>query len=375
MRIGYDAKRAFKNFTGLGNYSRSLINMMFDFFPVNNYYLYTPPYNNSLDCAFLDKNNVNVRMPKGLWRFFHSIWRSFGLSAQIKRDNIDIYHGLSHELPVKIRRTGAKSIVTMHDLIILRYPHLYSPIDRWIYMRKYRAACKNADLIIAISKQTQDDLVNLMNVNPNKIRLMYQACNRQFYRLCDDDEKLAVKLKYKLPDKYILSVGTIEERKNLLSAIKALAQLPDEIHLVAVGKATNYMKCLYAEINNLHLQGRVHFIHNAEFACLPAIYQQALAFVYISVFEGFGIPVLEALNSQIPVVASNSSSIPEVGGDAALYIDAYDDNTLAQHLNKIINDKELRNAMIRSGIKQSERFKEEHLVKELSKLYDELMSL
>ncbi|MDR1055171.1 MAG: glycosyltransferase family 4 protein [Prevotellaceae bacterium] len=373
MRIGYDAKRAFKNFTGLGNYSRSVISIMASYYPANEYYLYTSPYKPHASNVFAALPNIGIYQPKGFWRIFHSSWRSLKLAGLIKKDKIDIYHGLSHELPAGIQNSGAKSIVTMHDLIVLRYPHLYKAIDRNIYLQKYRMACKYADLIIAISRQTKDDLINLMGVDERKIRLVYQSCDPQFYNLCTKTEKLSVKQKYKLPNNYILNVGTIEQRKNLVTIVRALALLPSNVSLLAVGKPTEYMKTVKAEMECLGLQHRIQFLHGAQFTDLPAIYQQAQTFVYPSVFEGFGIPILEALNSRIPVITADMSSLPEVGGDAALYIEPEDSDTLAQHIKTILHDKQVRETMIEKGITQAAKFREEQIAKSLWAVYKELV--
>ena len=374
MRIGYDAKRAFKNYTGLGNYSRSIISIMAQFYPANEYLLYTPPYKSHTSNVFASSSNISICQPKSIWRSFHSVWRSYRLSKEIEQGKIDIFHGLSHELPVGIKHTGAKSIVTMHDLIVLRYPHLYNYIDRKIYLKKYHTSCKYADLIIAISQQTKNDLINLMGVDEHKIRLVYQGCDPQFYILRGDAEKQIVKQKYNLPNKYILNVGTIEPRKRLAIIVKALAKLPDDVHLVAIGKSTNYMSEVQKEVKQHGLEQRVHILSGVQFADLPAIYQQAQVFVYPSIFEGFGIPILEALNSRTPVIAANSSSLPEVGGIAALYIDIDNDVMLAQYLQNVLTNSYLRNNMIENGIVQAFKFREKEVAQALWAVYNELVN-
>lgn len=374
MRIGFDAKRAFKNFTGLGNYSRSTIEIMATYYPDNAYYLYTPPYLSHPSNVFAKSTNIIVREPENcFWKTFHAAWRSFRIASQVKADKIDVFHGLSHELPVGIKNSGCKSVVTMHDLIVLRYPHLYNRIDRAIYLRKYHAACTNADLVIAISQQTKNDLIDLLGVDEHKIRLVYQGCDPQFYQLQTEEQKNAVKQRYQLPDRYILNVGTIEPRKSLVTVVRALAQLSDDIHLVVVGKATDYMAVVNKEIERLGLQNRICLLHKTAFNDFPAIYQQARAFVYPSIFEGFGIPILEALNSRVPVVAANTSSLPEVGGKAALYIQPEDDVQLGQLLCEVINDNTLRDRMITDGLEQALKFREEQIGQSLWKVYQELI--
>jgi glycosyltransferase involved in cell wall biosynthesis len=273
-----------------------------------------------------------------------------------------------------LAKQNIRSIVTIHDLIFIRYPQFYSLIDRRIYRKKFKSACINADLIIAISKQTKQDIIDFFGIPENRIRLVYQGCHPQFYTTCSDEQKLAVAEKYRLPQKYILYVGTIEERKNLNTIVKALAALPEKYSLVAVGKPTGYMKAVNAEIQRLGLSGRVHFIHRSDFHDLPAIYQQAEVFVLPSVFEGFGIPVLEALNSKIPVITSNTSSLPEAGGAHSIYINPADSGELEQALLRLFADSELRNSMITNGYEHAQNFREQKIAADLRSVYAELLN-
>ncbi|MDR0661548.1 MAG: glycosyltransferase family 4 protein [Prevotellaceae bacterium] len=373
MIIGYDAKRAFKNFTGLGNYSRSVISTLAEYYPDNRYILYTPPYRNHTEHAFAQKENVKIIKPHGLYKKFSSVWRSFGISKYAEQDKVKLFHGLSGELPTGLSQRNIRSVVTIHDLIFLRYPEFYKPIDRSIYKKKFRAACKNSDLIIAISKQTKDDIVNFFKIKEEKIRLVYQGCNPQFYNTCSEEQKQVAAKKYNLPQKYILYVGTIEERKNLNTIIRALASMPKDIYLVAIGRETKYTDKVTAEINKLKLNDRVKFIHKSDFRDLPAIYQQAQVFVLPSVFEGFGIPVLEALNSKIPVIASNVSSLPEAGGPHSLYINPTDSKELEKALFQLFAHPELRENMIVNGYKYAQNFREQKLANDLWSVYQELM--
>ena len=373
MIIGYDAKRAFKNFTGLGNYSRSLISTLSEYYPDNEYVLYTPPYKDHPEHVFAKKNNIRIVRPEGVYKTFTSSWRSFGISKYAQRDNVKLYHGLSGELPTGLAKRNIRSIVTIHDLIFLRYPEFYKPIDRTIYKKKFYSACKASDLIVALSKQTRDDIISFFGIKEEKIRLVYQGCHPQFYNTCSDEQKQRIAQKYSLPQKYILYVGTIEERKNLSTVIRALASMPKDLQLVALGKETKYMSKVVGEVNRLGLQDRVRFIHRSSFADLPAIYQQAQVFVLPSVFEGFGIPVLEALNSRIPVITSNVSSLPEAGGPHSLYINPTDSKELEKALFQLLAHPELRDSMITNGYKYAQNFREQKLAKDIWSVYQELM--
>lgn len=373
MIIGYDAKRAFHNYTGLGNYSRFTVGMLADQYPDNEYILYTPPYKPHPEHTFANRQNIRIVEPRGAYKVFSSYWRSFGVGSYAKRDGVQLFHGLSGELPSGLAKQRIRSIVTIHDLIFLRYPEFYKAVDRSIYKKKFLAACQSSDLIIAISKQTKDDIIEFFNIDEEKIRIAYQGCDPQFYNACSNEQKQAVKAKYQLPDKYILYVGTIEERKNLTTIVKALAVMPKDLHLVAIGKGTDYMQKVSAEVEKLNLRSRVHFIHKSDFRDLPAIYQSAQVFVLPSVFEGFGIPVLEALNSKIPVVTSNTSSLPEAGGPHSLYIDPTSSKELEEALFNILSHNDLRTSMVTNGYKYAQKFREQKLAQDMWNIYSEFI--
>ncbi|MCL2097416.1 MAG: glycosyltransferase family 4 protein [Bacteroidales bacterium] len=372
MRIGFDAKRAFKNFTGLGNYSRSTIAILADYYPAHQYYLYTTPYKSHPLLNFADKENMRIRRPAGRFKCWPSLWRYYGLGGNLSSDRVDLFHGLAAELPADLPEK-IRSVVTIHDLIFLRYPEYYTFIDRKIYTCKYRSACRRADLIIAISEQTKQDIMEFFGIDEQKIRVVYQGCDPQFYTQADDDAKSRVKELYRLPDNYVLYVGTIEQRKNLLSLVKAMELLPPSLKLVAAGKPTSYFHTVQEYIRQRRLEDRICFQHQVKFADLPAIYQQAQAVCYPSLFEGFGIPLLEALNSRVPLVASNCSSLPEAGGPDSLYVNPLDHEAIAEALRKAIEDETTRRQMIEVGIKFAANFREERVAKNLWKVYQELM--
>ena len=373
MHIGFDAKRAFRNFTGLGSYSRAAISILSEFYPDNDYFLYTTFYKKHPLLAFSKRPNIVVRGPEGFLKRFPSLWRSFGIISNIRFDKIDLFHGLAAELPIGLSKK-TKTIVTIHDLIFIRYPEYYKSFDRWIYEKKCRSACNRADLIIAISEQTKQDIVHFLDIDEKKIRLVYQGCDPQFYSQRTDIEKLNIKNLYKLPDEFVLYVGTIESRKNAQTLTKALQYLPSSLELVLVGKESDYAKLIHETAAELGITQRVHFLPRVAFSHLPAIYQQAKVFCLPSLFEGFGIPVLEALNSGVPVVASNSSSMPEAGGPNSLYVDPTDDRAIAEAIRRIITDHTLRQHMISKGHEYAQLFREENIAKRLWEVYQEVMS-
>jgi hypothetical protein len=169
MKIGYDAKRAFFNNTGLGNYSRWLIKAMAGYHNGNSYYLYTPKAKANSRLNFLqDHGNIHIVTPRN--SLFPALWRSKGIVYDLERDGIQLFHGLSHELPLGIAQSGIRSVVTVHDLIFMRYPKQFGPVNYriWIYTAKVKHACKVADKIIAISQKTKNDLIELLGISTKK---------------------------------------------------------------------------------------------------------------------------------------------------------------------------------------------------------------
>ncbi len=367
LKIAFDAKRAYQNGTGLGHYSRTLITSLATLHPEHNYYLCAPKITDRFNIEPY-KNIVNVTPQSFISKKLRSLWRSSGVKNDLLKLGVDIYHGLSHEIPVGIHKTGIKSVVTIHDLIFERYPEQYKWLDVQIYRKKFKYACQHADHIIAISIQTKEDIIKYYNIPEEKITVCYQSCNPIFEHTVSEHEKERVRTLYDLPSAFFLYVGSIIERKNLLNICKAYALLNDNISipLVVIGEGDGYkieVKKFVAE-NNLY--NKVIFLSDNPVAQsnpafrsasdFPAIYQMATAMVYPSVFEGFGIPVLEALWSRIPVITSNISCLPETGGDAAFYVNPYQPEEIANAFTTILNNKELVAQRVIKGLAHALKF-------------------
>ncbi len=370
MKIGFDAKRAFFNTSGLGNYSRDTISLLCQYYPFNDYVLYTPEIENSK--PFVNFDRLNLRGPqtwlekKNKW-----YWRSYTLSKQIKKDKLDLYHGLSNELPAHIEKAKTPSIVTIHDLIFFRYPQYYKYFDRKIYETKFSLAAKHANKVIAVSKQTKEDLIKFLKADEKKIEVIYQGCNPNFYRNVSLEEKADVSGKYGLPSNFILYVGTIEERKNLLNIVKAIDIGKIQEPLVVVGRATNYIKSVVNYVLEKKIRN-IFFYHNIPNEDLPAIYQMAKVFVYPSLFEGFGIPILEALNSKVPVITSKGSCFSEPGGKSSIYINPEWPAEIAEAIKTVLNDSALRSKIILDGFAHAQQFRQDHIARNLMNLYEKL---
>ncbi|MDR2935734.1 MAG: glycosyltransferase family 4 protein [Rikenellaceae bacterium] len=371
MKIGFDAKRVFFNRSGLGNYGRSTVELLARYAPENECVLFTPHPGNPMGFAVPD--GVRTITPvSGLNRSLGSVWRSYNMSGSLLRQGIDLYHGLSNELPADIYRAaekGVRSVVTLHDIIFVHFPELYKPFDRYLYTRKYKSSCVRADRVIAISRQTRDDLVNHWNVPEEKIDVVYQGCNPIFYDEATSEKRAEVRERYHLPKHYILSVGTIEPRKNLMLTVQAMAEGRLDADLVACGRSTPYVKEIMDYALRHGIANRVYLIHDVSFADLPAVYQMADVLVYVSFYEGFGIPILEGLNSRIPVITTRGGVFPETGGDACCYVDPHSTEEMVVALEKTLNDSDLRSGMIERGRAYARQFHEEHIAANLTDVY------
>ena len=374
MKIGFDAKRFFNNFTGLGNYSRFVIRALSAHAPENEYFLFTPTIKNHPELnTILSSQNLRIISPPIVSGFIGAIWRTWGISKSRHAKALDIYHGLSQELPLNFP-SNVKKVVTVHDLIFIRYPHLYKSIDAAIYKSKVKYACSHADKIIAISHQTKDDLIHFLNADADKIDVVYQGPHPDFNKVFSVEQITAIKTKYGLPRQYILSVGTIEERKNVLLVVKALALLPVDLrmHVIIVGRQTGYQRRIVDEAAKLRVSQWLLFLHNVSFADLPAIYQGAEVFVYPSIFEGFGIPIVEALQSSVPVIASTGSCLHEAGGPETIYVNPDDEQEMCDRLKAVFSDSALRKRMVTSGREYIKKFEPAVIADQMLRIYKEV---
>jgi glycosyltransferase involved in cell wall biosynthesis len=368
MRIGFDAKRAFKNKTGLGNYSRFVLDALYKYRPENHYLAYTPK---TTPLLFQTWPAAMTKLPdRWLDRKLSAYWRYSRITRQLSQDRIDVFHGLSHELPQGLRETGIRSVVTMHDLIFERLPKLFKPADRLIYRHKFKSACKRADAIIAISEQTKRDLVDLYQIPEGRISVIYQDCSLMFRSNSDSDQNTDLKSLYEITGPYVLSVGTLEERKNQHRLVEAFAALPaNDFQLVLVGKATSYADKIRRTIQKHKLGKRVLILENVPNLHLPSLYRNAEVFAYISLYEGFGIPILEALHSGTPVLAAQGSCLEEAGGPGGLYADPLNVSDIGDKMLKLISDEGIRKQKAALGAAHILQFSGEKIALHLTDLY------
>ncbi|MBT7609133.1 MAG: glycosyltransferase family 4 protein [Bacteriovoracaceae bacterium] len=376
MKIGLDAKRALHNHRGLGNFSRTLLLGLEKYIPAHEFHLYSPLVKSKLFEDWKAQHpSFNYHFPSNkLLQLIPSVWRSLLLTSDLEKEELDIYHGLSHELPPGIEKTNIKSVVTIHDLIYLRFPQYFSSIDRNIYNVKFRKSCKKADKIIAICNQTKDDIVNYFNINPDKIEVHYQACHPQFYDLCSDSDKKEHRENHKIRRPYMLYIGALEERKNSLGLLKAYASIADIVDhdLIIIGRGGNYKDNLLTLIESYGIKDRVRILSDIPYDENPLFCQNADLMVFPSFFEGFGLPIVEAMFSGTPVITSEGGVFPEAGGNAACYVDPNNPASIADAITLILGSKNLQEEMVEKGFEKVKDFHLEKTSKKLMTFYESL---
>lgn len=374
LTIGYDAKRAVSNGTGLGNYCRTLLNDLGTIDTTDSFRLYVPDLGRDDLRSQLDmpRNMSFVTPANKLVKPLRSLWRIKGIVNDLKRDGVDIYHGLTGELPLGLSEAGIKSVVTIHDLIFMRCPEYYNPVDVAIYKWKFRNAIRQANRIIAISECTRRDIMELGEIDDSRIHVVYQSCDTRFRLQVSPEQKQDVRARYSLPKRYVLFVGTIEERKNALLAAQALPYLSDEIHLVLVGRQTAYAKTITSFARQNGLANRIHMLSGVPTSDLYAIYQQAECFVYPSRYEGFGIPVIEAIQSRLPVIACTGSCLEEAGGPDNVYVDPDEPQEMAMAIKSITDNPDAARQIVTRSLDYIRRFENGNVAQEMLNVYRSL---
>ena len=336
LSVGFDAKRIFENATGLGSYGRTVVRDLRRMMPQVSVHLFAPRY--SMDNLATDLANdpaVTTVFPSMAWQ--RPLWRQW--------------------------------------LIFRFFPDQYSLNDRSVYDFKSCLACKSANIIIAASESARRDIVECYRIDPSKITVVYQGCDASFYQRVPASEMEEMRLRYRLPRDYLFTLGTMIERKNLFGLVRAWSQLPRScaIPLVVVGRQTRYSDGVRAWLRQNALESSVYFLSDVPNADLPTLYQGARAFAFPSHYEGFGIPVLEALASGVPVVTSNVSSLPEAGGGGALLIDPNSQEEITAALEKVLVDESVRERLAIQARRHLERFTPERLIADLMQVYQDVV--
>lgn len=345
MLIGIDIRTAIGQKVGIGIYNYNLVINLAKIDTNNRYILYS---DKPLDFG-IDNKNFQIKVfqyPKFLWHF--------RVLLDIIFNQVDIYHTSSMIIPSFLRDRCSVFFPDITNFLFPQYHTLKLKIAR-IFFKK---AIKNSKIIFTISLNSKKDIVSFFNTSESKIMAIYLAASEKFKRIENKSELKSIKSKYNLPDKFILFVGSIEPRKNLTGLIKAFQKIKTKIEhkLVIVGGKGWLNSEIYKMIKKEKLQDDIIFTGYVSEEDLVAIYNLADLFVYPSFYEGFGIPVLEAMSCGCPVITSNTSSLPEVCGDAGIMVDPYNVDQLAQMMLKAIQDVRLHTQMVMKGFQQVKNF-------------------
>ncbi|KJU87424.1 group 1 glycosyl transferase [Candidatus Magnetobacterium bavaricum] len=354
--------------TGIGFYVHNIVKKLVTLAPENDYYLY--------DALTKERLYTIIRVDRrlsALERFsqISSVQFPYMTAARaalflssltpgrsrLNMDKADVFWGTNCR---GIYKPRMKTVVTVHDMSHEYFPETFHP-DVLSYLKRYLAeAASNAHTLIAVSENTKMDIVKFLHVDPSKIKVTHVGVSEDFHLIHDLNLLNAIKGKYNLPDNFVFALGTIQPRKNisrLLQAFAALCDNPSFKHRLVISGAYGWKnKDVYSSIAGLGITDRVSFTGYVAQGDLPVIYNLADVFVYPSLYEGFGSPVIEAMACGVPVVTSNVSSIPEVAGNCALLVNPTNVNDIAMAIEKILSDSNLRQSLTTQALQHVRKF-------------------
>lgn len=380
MRIGIDYTAAVRQHAGIGRYTRNLIRALAELDRQNRYTLFVAGGWGEGDGLGPWPANFSLRSVPVSDRWLNIIWQRLRLPLPIQwvTGPLDLFHSPDFVLP-PLGRTPA--VLTVHDLSFLRVPECFVPGFREYLERAVSRAVGRARFILADSFSTRQDLIDLMGAEPERVTVLYPGVESRFAPIQDPVILDPVRARYDLPPRFVLGLGTLQPRKNFDGLVDAFGRLlatrsnepwlADLQLVIAGGKGWMYEETI-AQVERLGLEKRVRFLGFVDDADLPALYSLAAVFAFPSWYEGFGVPILEAMACGTPVVAAKNSSLPEVVGDAGLLVSAADTDALAAALTRLLGEKDLRAELIVAGQGRARRFTWEKAAHQLMGLYNGL---
>ena len=365
-----------KPWTGISNYIFNLLKSLAEFDEKNDYTIYTMRYD--LKDLGIENDNFEYRKVPELfkcWRYTISwlAWYYTGYSFQLLRDRPAVFLSPFSILPWYC---PYPKIIVVYDLVPLIFKQFYSTHARLIFKGQMANAVKRADKIITISNSTKDDLVKLLKADPDKIFVVYPGYDNQVYQPVKEPNRISeIKQKYKIAGNYILYIGTLEPRKNITRLIEAFGQLMKagnvDHKLVITGKKGWLYDDIFKTVNRLGLNSHVIFTGYAPYEDLPLLLNGADVFIYPSLYEGFGLPPLEAMACGTPLITSNLSSLPEVVGNAGILVDPRSVDEISKALYQVISNKNLQETMRQRGLERAKMFSWEKVAKETIRLLED----
>ncbi len=367
MRIGIDARLVFYNRAGIGQYILQLSEALARLKPENDKFI--------LLQSRKDKSSIissNGFERKSLWTPSHNRFEQPALSFEISRLKLDLLHSPDFIPPFK---RNCKSVITIHDLAFLLYPHFLTK-ESARYYGQVDQAWRKTDHIIAVSEATKQDSIKMLGVPEKKITVIHEAANPIYRQVPPEEAQQQVKEKYKLDKDYILFVSTIEPRKNLPGLLQTYRRLRDEYKrdeiLVLAGSKGWLWEEVYETVAKLDLEKHVAFLGRVPSEDLLYLYNAARLLVHPSFYEGFGLTPLEAMTCGTPVIVSNTSALPELVGDAALMINPHDIDGLTVAMWRVLTEEELRQDLICKGLKRATKFSWQEAAKRTLEVYHKI---
>ncbi|MFO7538610.1 MAG: glycosyltransferase family 1 protein [Chloroflexota bacterium] len=368
MRIGFDGTPLQYIRSGVGIYAEQLLRHLPLARPEWEYLLYT-------NKPFTVNGIPGVRPVAGYFPRSRWVWMQFKLPQIIPHSDVDLCHFMNNSAPL---RSISPYVITIHDASLFLYRQ-YHPWSRLVALRLLLPeVARRSQAVITISQASRQDLIRMLRLPPEKVHLVHIAASRDFRPLCDKEKRLRLQQKYHLPSKFVLYVGTIEPRKNLLRLIAAFARIqadhPD-CHLVLVGPEGWMMNgALEKKTIAANLSGKVHYLGFVAQADLPGIYSLATLFAFPSLYEGFGLPLLEAMACGTPVLTSNCSAMPEVSGTAAYLVDPNSVDSIANGLSCLLNSPAQREWYREQGLVRVQQFSWERTARETAAVYEQILA-
>jgi len=375
MRIGYDVRPFLKEETGVGVYFKNLLSSLSRIDHSNEYFLFSSSWKDRLPQKkippFTRSKFQDFRFPVKAVNFF---WSRLGWPRMdtFFRTSLD----LTHSPTPLVTPTGGKKIVTVHDLFFMDFPGLTEKEAGKGFARGIESSLRKADGVIAVSKFTKNQLLEKFVVDDKKIRVIYHGNDPRFTADLSPDTAQSCREKYSLPSSFLLFVGAIEPRKNLLNLVEALKivhETYEKIHLVLIGPPGQDFKRLEKRIKQNKFEPLIRVLGYLPEEEVRIFYRLASVFVFPSLSEGFGLPLLESMASGLPVVTSKNSAIPEVVNDAALYVHPEHPEDIAEKIVLALKDEKLRSHLIERGKKRASRFDWKKAAEQTLDFYTEIM--
>jgi len=375
MTLYIDVSAAVHQHAGLARYAaslaRSLIGYHGDEYKFGLFYNGAKPEKPLAELTDVPRRTVRVGYKP--WRM--AVWLGQRLGWGMNRlvPDAQLFHATEHLLPPM---RGIPTVLTVHDLIYHLFPSYHRRLNYWYLNSTMPLYVKRADAIIAVSESTKRDLMRFYSVPQEKITVIYEAASARF-RPVPAEGVLEARARYRLPERYLLAVGTIEPRKNLerlVDALRLLRQQDPELCLVIVGSTGWLYQSFFENLEKLEDPRSVLLAGYVPDDDLPALITGSAAYVLASFYEGFGLPILEAMACGAPVVTSSTSSMPELGGDAAAYFDPYDTQSMVAAIERVLRDEDLRTQMQETGFVQAARFSWQRAACETLAVYQRLLS-